>query len=148
MGWAPRPSTPRPSGLPRPRRCRRPPVSAESLASQLTNEQARGTDLQSRLQAAITQASQVQAALDAANARIATDGSTAKALRTQIAAAEKKLAALNKQAAAAAAALTVAAARRTVVARQTVATTAARPTTTHATTGASGAPASGEGGDD
>jgi chromosome segregation ATPase len=146
LGWAPRPSTPRPSGLPRPRRCRRPPVSAESLASQLTNEQARGTDLQSRLQAAITQASQVQAALDAANARIATDGSTAKALRTQIAAAEKKLAALNKQAAAAA--LTVAAARRTVVERQTVATTAARPTTTHATTGASGAPASGEGGDD
>ena len=94
-----------------------PPVSAESLASQLANEQARGTDLQSRLEAAITQASQVQAALDAANARIATDGGTAKALRTQIAAAEKKLAALNKQAAATTAALKAAAARQAVMAR-------------------------------
>jgi len=119
-----------------------PPVSAESLALQLANEQARGTDLQSRLQAAITQASQVQAALDAANARIATDGGTAKALRAQTVGAEKKLAALNKQVAAAAAALKTAATRHASV------TSTARPTTTHATTGASGAAASGGGGDD
>ena len=116
-----------------------PPVSAASLASQLANEQARGSDLQSRLRAAIAQASQVQAALDAANARIVADGSTAQALRTQIAAAQKKLAALNAQAAAAAASLK-AAAQRTVV------TSAARPTT-HAITGASGA-TTGVGGDD
>jgi len=118
-----------------------PSVSAESLASQLASEQVRGTDLESRLQAAISQTSQLQTALDTANARITTDGSTATALRAQIAAAETKLAALNKQAAAAAAALKAATIRHTVV------TTTVRPTTTNATTGASGAPASG-GGDD
>jgi len=126
-----------------------PAVSAESLASQLATEQARGTDLQSRLQAANTQATQVQAALDAANARIATICArsafavpSSVAMRAQIVAAEKKLAALNKQAAAAAASV------KTATSRQTVVTSTARPTTTHATTGASGAPASGVGGDD
>jgi chromosome segregation ATPase len=125
-----------------------PAVSAESLASQLANEQARGTDLQSRLQAATTQAAEVQAALDAANARIPTDDGTAKALRAQITAAEKKLVALNKQAATAAAAMKSAAARQAAAARQTAVISTARPTATHATMGASGAPASGVGGDD
>ena len=136
-----------------------PPVSAASLASQLATEQARGTDLQSRLQAAITQASQVQAALDAANARIAADGGTAKALRAQITAAEMRLAALNGQAAAAAASLRAvvdvkpvvngkpAASAKTAAAPSAVAPGTAQPKT-NATTGASGAPASGEVGDD
>jgi len=128
-----------------------PPVSPESLASQLADEQARGTDLQSRLQAAITQAAQVQAALDAAMARIATDGGTARALRAQVIAAQMKLAALDRQAAAAM--RTAAAPSRTPspssaapggtaapsrTAAPSAAPTAAATTTTNATTGASG----------
>src|SRR5664280_2987203 len=57
-----------------------PPVSAESLAAQLASEQARGTDLEARLQAAIAETNQLQSALDAANSRIAADDGTAKAL--------------------------------------------------------------------
>jgi hypothetical protein len=117
-----------------------PAVSAESLAAQLANEEARGTDLKARLEAALAQTAQLQAALDAANAQIGTDSATAKALQAQIAAAQKKLAALNKKAAAAALA-----ARQVTVVR----TTAPRPTP-HATTGASGAISGGdhESGDD
>jgi hypothetical protein len=150
-----------------------PPVSAESLAAQLANEQARGTDLETRLQAAISQTSQLQAALDAAKGRIAADDGTARTLRAQVADSQRRLAALNKQAAAAGAALQVDVARQAAAARQaalarpagtrppaaTAQPTAAATSSVvsaastpapiaHATTGASGTPAPGEGGDD
>jgi peptidoglycan hydrolase CwlO-like protein len=115
------------------------PVSAETLATQLADEEARGTDLQARLEAALAQTAQLQAALDAANAQIGTDGKTARALQAQIAAAQKKLAELNRQAAAAVSPRSV-----------TVVRAAAPKPTPHATTGASGAAGGGdhESGDD
>ncbi len=115
-----------------------PPVTAESLAAQLANEQARGSDLQSRLEATLAQAAQLQTALDTANARIGTDSKTAKALQAQIVAAQKKLGSLNRQAGSRAAAVRVVTVRRVVV---TTATSKPKPT---ATTGASGTPEPGD----
>ena len=107
-----------------------PALTAAQLQDQLDAEQARSVALQSQVDALLTQASEFNTALNAAGARVASDVQKAAALRAQLAAEQKQLAALkaaNKAAAAAA--------HRA----------AAAPPPTHARTGASGA--SGGGGD-
>lgn len=107
-----------------------PALTAGQLQDQLGAEQARALALQAQVDALLAQASQFNAALNAAGTRVASDVQMAASLRAQLAAEQKQLAALkaaNKAAAAAA--------HRA----------AAAPPPTHAKTGASGA--SGGGGD-
>ncbi len=101
-----------------------PPVTVESLASQLATERGRTSDLATRLAAMAGQTVELQAALDAANAQVEQDTATAKGLTDRIAAAKKKLAALNRQIAATA---RQAAAARTVVVTRVVARAAPTP---------------------
>ena len=121
-----------------------PPVNPASLAGQLATEEARGSDLQSRLDAALAQAAELQRR---STRRTHGSGRTAhrEGPQAQIVAAQKKLAVLNKQAAAAAAAL---AARKVTVVRNTAPQTAAPGPRPMTTTGASGAAGGGEVDDD
>lgn len=114
-----------------------PALTAAQLQDQLDAEQARSVALQSQVDALLTQASEFNTALNAAGARVASDVQKAAALRAQLAAEQKQLAAL-KAASKAAAAAAAAAAQR--------AAAAAPPT--QAKTGASGASSSGDDGGD
>ncbi len=109
-----------------------PALTAAQLHDQLASEQARSAALQAQVDALLAQAAQFNTALTAAGDRVASDVQKAAALRTQLAAEQKQLAALKAAAAAAA----KAAAHKP----------AATPPPTHSTTGASGG--TGGGGDD
>lgn len=111
-----------------------PALTAAQLQDQLDAEQARSVALQSQVDALLTQASEFNTALNAAGARVASDVQKAAALRAQLAAEQKQLAALKAASKAAAAA----AAQRA----------AAAPPPTQAKTGASGASSSGDDGGD
>lgn len=111
-----------------------PALTAAQLQDQLDAEQARSVALQSQVDALLTQASEFNTALNAAGVRVASDVQKAAALRAQLAAEQKQLAALKAASKAAAAA----AAQRA----------AAAPPPTHAKTGASGASSSGDDGGD
>lgn len=108
-----------------------PPVTVETVSAQLAAERQRSADLESRLGSMTGQATELQAALDAANAQIQTDTATAGDLQKRIAAAKKKLATLNRQIAATErqAAAARAAARTVVVTRSPARTPAPAPVT-------------------
>lgn len=109
-----------------------PPVSAKTLSQQLVDEQNRSAQLEAQLTALLNQSNDLTDALQMARDRATADGKTAKNLQAQLAAAQKRLAALQRAAAA----------------RPTQRTTTAAVKTTkpsaHGSTGASGQPGSGE----
>jgi hypothetical protein len=85
-----------------------PPVSIESLRSQLTAEQERSASLQGQLDDLINLTGQLSGAVDTTKSQISTDGLTASQLRARLGAAQAKLGsvtALLKQAQARLAAL-------------------------------------------
>jgi peptidoglycan hydrolase CwlO-like protein len=104
-----------------------PTLTTAQLQDQLSAEEARSNALQAQVDALLNQAGQFNSALSAAGSRVASDLEKAAALRAQLAAEQKQLAALK-------AAAKAAAAHRST----------ATPPPTHSTTGASG----GSGGDD
>ena len=71
------------------------PVSVASLQDRLALEQARSGDLTAQLESLSTQSTQMTAALEAAQAQIATDADHAKALSKDLKDAKKKLAKLE-----------------------------------------------------
>jgi septal ring factor EnvC (AmiA/AmiB activator) len=77
-----------------------PPQSAESLASQLADEQARAAELQQNLDALNGNGTDLASALDAARAQMAADAKTAASLEARLAKAKARLAALEKSLAA------------------------------------------------
>ncbi len=72
-----------------------PPTSADAVAARLADEEARSSDLQRQLDALRGDSAQLVAALDAAQAQIASDGDAAAGLRARLAAAQKRLATLE-----------------------------------------------------
>jgi len=109
-------------------------LTATDLQDQLTAEEARSAALQAQVDALLAQAGQFHTALGQASDQIAGDVQQAAALRVELAAEQKRLAALK-----AAAAKAAAAAKHQ----------AATPPPTHTTTGASGGSGGGDdGGDD
>ena len=139
------------------------PVSADAVTQQLAAEKARSDDLQARLQNVTAQTTDLAVALEAATAKIGTDGKAAQALQKELKAAQKKLADLkakmaHSQASGSGPAVYVSTPRHTArvvtvtrhVTRKPAA--AATPAPTHSTTGASGASGGGDddggGGDD
>jgi hypothetical protein len=105
-------------------------VTASQLQDQLDAEQARSAALQTQVDALLVQTSEFNAALNAAGDRVAGDVQKAAALRAQLAAAQKQLAAIRAASAAASKG----------AGNQSRAT----PATTHATTGASGGSGGGD----
>lgn len=67
------------------------PASAVSIESKLADEQARSADLQERLTAITSQTDDIAAALQAAQDRIAADGTRAEQLTSDLASAKAKL---------------------------------------------------------
>ena len=112
------------------------PVSVASVTDQLAREQARSAELQAQLDDLVARSTELTQVLEAAQARIATDASTAKGMRARLAAAEKKLAILT-------ASLKARAAAAGAVAPTAVTPTAVRPAATSAD-GAAPAPGGGE----
>jgi septal ring factor EnvC (AmiA/AmiB activator) len=93
------------------------PVSVASLQDRLALEQARSGDLTAQLDSLSTQSAEMTAALEAAQAQIATDADHAKTLSKDLKAAKKKLAKLEASIAKAKHAAT----QRSVVVTKTVA---------------------------
>lgn len=118
-----------------------PPVSAKTLAQQLSDEQARSASLEAQLSALMNQSTELTDALQMARDRATLDAKTAKDLQAQLEAAKKKLAAMQR------------AARMARAARAAAAAThqAAPKPASHGSTGASGQAGGdddgGEGGD-
>lgn len=111
------------------------PASAVSIESKLADEQARSADLQERLTAITSQTDDIAAALQAAQDRIAADGTRAEQLTSDLASAKAKLKTLEA---------TIKKASATVQARTVTVVTASKGTsgtTTHHDD-------DGEGGDD
>ena len=109
-----------------------PTLTAADLQDQLTAEETRSAALQAQVDALLAQAGQFHDALGQASNQIAGDVQQAAALRAELAAEQKRLAALKAAAAKAAAAP-----------HQT-----ATPPPTHTTTGASGGSGGGDDGGD
>jgi Skp family chaperone for outer membrane proteins len=118
------------------------PVSVNTLAQQLADEQARSATLESHLAALTGQSSDLAIALKAARARAANDAKAARNLQAKLAA-TKRLAA--RQAAAKPGAVRTAAPARTAAPVAGVVAPARTPPPVQSTTGASGAaPAGGD----
>lgn len=73
------------------------PPNPAALVTQLKNERAHAAALSDELEQVVARAQELRAALEAAQAKAATDAQTAIDLATQLAAAEKKLASLQAQ---------------------------------------------------
>jgi hypothetical protein len=73
-----------------------PPISMETLKSQLAAEQARATSLQQQLEDLLAVTTQLTTALDSTAAQVSDDGLTADQLRARLKAAEAKLASVNQ----------------------------------------------------
>ena len=73
------------------------PPDAATLVTQLKNEKARADAITAELSQVIDHATQLQDALTAAKARADADATAAAGLASQLAAAQKRLAALEKQ---------------------------------------------------
>lgn len=73
------------------------PPDPASLVTRLQNEQARADAITQELTQVVDRAAELQSALDAAQAKAMADAKTAKGLAGQLAAAQKRLAALEKQ---------------------------------------------------
>ena len=118
-----------------------PPVSAKTLAQQLSDEQARSASLEAQLSALLNQSTDLTDALQMARDRATLDAKTAKDLQAQLAAAKKKLAAMQRAAQLA----------RTHAAAPSTHQAVSKPAS-HGSTGASGQAGGGddggEGGDD
>lgn len=75
-----------------------PPVSAKTLAQQLSDEQARSASLEAQLSALMNQSTELTYALQMARDRATLDAKTAKDLQAQLEATKKKLAAMQRAA--------------------------------------------------
>lgn len=73
-----------------------PPLSASDIAARLVDASARSAALEQQIVDLTSRTSDLAQALAAANKRVGTDATTAKTLRAQLAAAQRKLAALTK----------------------------------------------------
>jgi len=71
------------------------PTSAETLAARLADGESRSTELRRQLDALRVESGDLNAALEAARARIAADAATAAALRDRLVQAKTRLAALE-----------------------------------------------------
>jgi len=72
------------------------PVSTADLITLLTDEQARTAALEQQIADLTARTTGLASALDSASKRVVTDSGTAKVLRAQLAAAQKKLAAVTQ----------------------------------------------------
>lgn len=73
-----------------------PPISATDISSRLADASAQSAALEQQIVDLTARTTELSQALAAADKRVGTDSTTAKTLRAQLAAAQKKLAALSK----------------------------------------------------
>jgi uncharacterized protein involved in exopolysaccharide biosynthesis len=74
----------------------KPPITAGEISAQLNDAAARSAALEAQIADLTTRTADLAQALADANKRVGTDSSTARSLRAQLAAAQKKLTALSK----------------------------------------------------